>query len=551
MIYWRWFRVLAPIVIVLPVILACPVRPIETPKTTLQAATNKYFPQSLEKDVDLLFMIDNSPSMAPIQQNLLKNFPLLIEALRSHKLGPETPGQPCTAQDRRKCNIPDVQIGVISSDIGAGNYPGINTCETPGGDGGRLQNKARGSAGCPTPKDPFIKYIGGQTNIQNGQGSAIEQVKNAFKCIAFLGDAGCGFEHVLEATRRALDPKLNVNPNFVRQGAFLVVVWITNEDDCSAQKSQLFDPSQQGLTDPLGPLQSFRCTEFGFVCDEKALRQPGQKHHCVPGLDWLYKVEDYVKFFEGLKPPGRTILFSIAAPASDAFEVLIEGNAPILGPSCTGTDDNGQAIHGDPAIRLKSVITGSKKYEGHFDEGMDDAGNIIPVNICQKDYSPALRLLGEKIVASLGGQCISSPPLTTSGGLACHKGDSYSPGVTCDTKCLDQTDCIVDQITGQGTSAEKSTTIPKCSPGPLWDPATKDCGSECPCWRLVPSSECIPAKDGSPYGLNILRKGEAEKGTVASVQCATAPKKWNSAELKDIPQCQGASTSTGTGTSSP
>ena len=46
---------------------------------------------------------------------------------------------------------------------------------------------------------------------------------------------GCGFEHQLASVRAALDPALPpTNVGFLRADAFLAVVLVTNEDDCSA-----------------------------------------------------------------------------------------------------------------------------------------------------------------------------------------------------------------------------------------------------------------------------------------------------------------------------
>src|SRR5262249_59114045 len=74
--------------------------------------------------------------------------------------------------------------------------------------------------------------------------------------------------HQLAAVERALGPNApSGNAGFLRDYAFLGIVLITDEDDCSAPAdSQLFDPSQNSNADPLGPLASFRCTEFGILC---------------------------------------------------------------------------------------------------------------------------------------------------------------------------------------------------------------------------------------------------------------------------------------------
>ena len=504
----------------------CVNRPIEKPGVGGEGELPQYFPQSVEKDIDILFVIDNSNSMAEEQQVLSKNFPNFIEALRSQKLNNK---------------IPNVHIGVVTSDLGAGNY-GLPSCEVAGGDGGKLTASPR-VAGCTPPSQPWIDYNEGVTNIKSSTSDPIQQVKEAFQCIAEIGTGGCGFEHQIEAARRALDgcgtdnnnDKLGdckFNPGFIRKDAFLAVVFITDEDDCSAQKPQLFDSNQSNLTDPLGPLTSFRCFEFGIQCDINDRTKPGPRKNCKPAYDWLYKVDDYIKFFKALKTPGRVLMFAIAGP-TDKVEVGMDAQNPVLRPSCQTS--MGRAV---PAIRIKTLIDGFGD-KGFFNKGTDTTlTQDLPVNICSPDYSPALRLLGRVIVASLGGQCISLPPLTRNGGLVCKQGDALGNGVSCAQSCLDRADCIVQEVVNQGTPQEQTTVVPKCEIAKFNNPADKDCGAMCPsCWRIVPKSDCKPSINGSPYGLEILRKGEAQKGAVAVTKCNITTEKWGSAAFAALPQC--------------
>jgi hypothetical protein len=505
----------------------CVSRSMDKPVPGGGRAIVEYFPLTPEKDVDLLFVIDNSNSMGEEQDALATKFDRLIESLRSEKLGQDRPdGPPCTAADRRNCRIPNVRIGVVSSDLGAGNYS-LPSCEVAGGDKGRLQTTAR-SADCPLPKEPWISYVNGVTNVAGGPaGDPVGQVREAFKCIAMLGVGGCGFEQQLEAARRALDDK--VNPGFLRKDAFLAVVFITDEDDCSAQKPQLFDPAQQGVTDPLGPLTSFRCTEFGVSCDKNG-RQPGVRNGCVPGFDWLHKVEEYGKFFASVKPLGRTFLFAIAGPEGP-FEVGLDGPRPILKASCQGT--TGNAV---PAVRLASVVKSMGERRGYFNRGVDPAGKPVEVNICSNDYAPALRLIGDQLITVMTTQCIPAPPATKQGSVVCAAGDALAPGTTCRQSCLDQADCVVNEIVGQGTAQERYTPVDRC-PTELFTGERPDCGASCPCWRIVKRSDCDPARRGSPYAIEILRKGEPVKGAVAAVQCAGSVYRWGAPELADAPQC--------------
>ncbi|MCK5798083.1 MAG: VWA domain-containing protein [Deltaproteobacteria bacterium] len=512
-----------------PLLLGCPSRSFEIPPPKTERQTTKYYPQSIEKDVDLLFMIDNSGSMEQEQIALQTAFPKLIEALRSAKLGNK---------------LPNIHIGVVSSDLGAGSY-GLPSCEVSGGDAGKLQNKPR-VAGCTAPSDAYISSIEGQTNIPNCKGDSVECVKEAFKCIASLGINGCGFEAQLESVRRALDPKLKLNPGFLREDAFLAIVFITDEDDCSARNPQLFDPQQQALTDPLGPLSSFRCFEFGIQCDVNDRNKTGARKNCVPAFDWLYKVDDYIKFFEGLKKSkDRIIMAAIAGPTpattpKGSVAVGKDGQNPVFAPSCQGS--SGFAV---PALRIMSVV---KAFDGQF------------ASVCEPSKFPdALEALGKKIVASLGGQCIGAPLLLPNGGVACAQGvapckmPTCESGETCDNAtglcmknnaatgrycgktCLDKVECLIYEVTGKNTTNEKRTDIKKCPAKYFLDPAIKKdaCGADCPCWRLVPRpKDCTANLKVSPFGLEIMRKGDAAKGSVAEALCRSATFKWSDPEVQ-------------------
>ena len=125
---------------------ACVSRPLDKPEKKDTLEDKLVLPQNVEKELDLLFVIDNSGSMQEEQENLIKNFPRLIEALRAKSLGSDGTGKPCNEGTREGCRIPNVHIGVVSSDLGAGNY-GFQSCEQQGGDAGKLQHAAR-VAGC-------------------------------------------------------------------------------------------------------------------------------------------------------------------------------------------------------------------------------------------------------------------------------------------------------------------------------------------------------------------------------------------------------------------
>jgi len=172
-----------------------------------------YYPQSIEAEIDILLVLDTSPAMQAHAGALARSLPRMVEALRTQRL---------------KNLIPNVRIGVISADLGAGGYSAYG-CKQ-GGDGARLQHNPL-VAGCNPPVQPWITYTNGVTNIQYGSADPIERVKQALSCIGPLGASGCRFIQPLEAARRALDPKLNLNPGFIRKDAFLLVLFVSAGDD--------------------------------------------------------------------------------------------------------------------------------------------------------------------------------------------------------------------------------------------------------------------------------------------------------------------------------
>jgi hypothetical protein len=428
--------------------------------------------------VDLLFVIDNSQSMADEQENLRDNFPKLIDALRSDKLGPDGSGKPCSASDTSGCKIPNLHIGIVSTDLGAGNY-GLGGCERAGGDRGKLQNKAT-TAWCTPPTDAYISYHEGRTNVPGAGRDPIQKVKDAFSCIAGIGTRGCGFEQTLEASRRALDPSLGVNPGFLRnesgQGpdALLALVYVTDADDCSAYNPQLYDPSQQGLTDPLGPHTSFRCFEFGVHCDcaggSTCTRTTvGPRQNCVPGgmtsAYYLHRVDIYNSSFQSLKrtpynmpDPRRVIMAAIAGPTSPVA-VGMDGTLPTLEPSCHTRPGDGGAL---PAIRIKALVhhfareltltevdrvlnpqSPADSIPCFVDHGYDREGPCVAAakgqgrwkeenfsSICSTDFSPALKRLGQRILGRLvldrlevGRMCLDPPVFTPQAAIICQGGD--------------------------------------------------------------------------------------------------------------------------------
>lgn len=181
-------------------------------------------------ELDLLFMLDNSPSPTG-QMELGRAVPALLDELAG------LPGGGI-----------DLHIGVVTSDLGAGRLPLPNGgCMPLGGDRGVLR-----TGNCPMPDGRrWVSAARGQLSAVTAQ----------LACFLNVGATGCGYEHQLAAVVTALDPATTENAGFVRPGAHLAVVMITDEDDCSGPPdTDFFAQVMPGQTG------SFRCALAGHVC---------------------------------------------------------------------------------------------------------------------------------------------------------------------------------------------------------------------------------------------------------------------------------------------
>jgi hypothetical protein len=205
--------------------------------------------------LDLLFVIDSSSGMAPMQAKLAQQMPLFMHTIEG--LWPASP---------------DLHVAVISSDLGA---PGDSTAAlgcTTLGDQGQFQVGARGACADSTlaPGAGFVSNVGGVANY------ATADIATVVQCILPLGDGGCLFESPLAAVARALGadgaPPPSQNAGFLRPDAALAIIVLGDEDDCSEDSpaTGLYSYNNTsgltGLANALGPLRPYRCNEFGHLC---------------------------------------------------------------------------------------------------------------------------------------------------------------------------------------------------------------------------------------------------------------------------------------------
>jgi hypothetical protein len=371
----------------LTLLAGCPDRTISEVVPQQGRVEYKDIPVTVNRDIDILFVVDDSPSMLDKQTNLKANFPNFINVLNTIEGG-----------------LPNVHLGVVTSDMGTKGADDAQPGPSIGTGAGACSGSGK-SGNLQTFMTPLVTgaYI---SDIKNSDGTRTTNytgaLTDAFSAIASAGAGGCGFEQHIESAKRALSNN-PANTGFLRPTAYLAVIFIADEDDCSMSHSTLLGPD----TNTLGPLQSFRCTRFGITCaqgggDSNAMNQVGTKGGCISNDNsaYLTKIKDYVTFFKGLKPddPSRVIMAGIIGPTTPFATELRSppggGTAiPALAHSCTYMPSPTNTQVADPAVRIKQLL--------------DQFPNRSTFStICQQDLSGALTQIAQLLRTVIGSPCI-------------------------------------------------------------------------------------------------------------------------------------------------
>jgi hypothetical protein len=441
------------IVTVMGLLAACQTHRLAEPTPQLSAGTSDLYQATINRDLDVLFVIDDSSSMAPLQRKLAASFPVFIRVLEN------LPG-----------GLPNLHLGVVSSSMGAGRNPTIEGCP-PGGDQGAFHSAPVGetcSRGRLLPDQTFISNIGGNANYTG-------ELADAFGCIAALGDRGCGFEHPFASALRALGadgrPPPRENAHFLRPHAYLLVVLITNEDDCSAPPdSALFDSSSALISDPLGPLTSYRCNELGHSCG--GAPPPRTPSAPVNLSDTCHSAEDgrllgvanVVSALKRLKDdPTKVLVSAIAGPRAPYVVGTTDAQLPdvapwpIVQPSCSQTEADGSLTYGDPAVRVADWVNAF-------------GANGVFQSICADSFAPALQAIAASARVGAEPSCIGGDVLDTSGAL-------WTGATT--------PDCVVVDHAFSESGAREDSVLPPCPAGESAGPTA--------CWTLEVSPQvCAP-----------------------------------------------------------
>lgn len=172
--------------------------------------------------VDVLYIIDNSPSMYEEQQTLISNFGTFASEMQS-----------------ALTDVQDYHIGVITTD----NYveEGFLDDSSPTVNAQAPECRLLGGLVVQAQAGDCRPFAQGQNFITQD-----DNLEAKFACTANVGEDGDSDERVRDALISALNPTLQ-NPNacnegFIRNDALLIVVILTDENDPSnASVSEAYD----------------------------------------------------------------------------------------------------------------------------------------------------------------------------------------------------------------------------------------------------------------------------------------------------------------------
>ena len=454
--------------VVLPSLAACLDHPLKEVEYEAQQNKGIGVPLAVNKDVDILFVVDNSGSMGEEQATLAANFASFIDVLERPKVSANYRiGVTTTDNGNPWCQGTGAEAGALQLSScrsrpqsfvfdGAQPYDATEeacnaVCPEEWTDI-EIQPTTLDGEGEAKPRN-WIESIEGRTNLPEGLSTV-----QAFQCIGPQGINGCGFESPLESMWKALRRSTTADDpdfGFMREHAILSVIHVTDEADCSynTEFESIFLPqgnrvfwSDQDAPSPTSAV----CWNAGVACDGSDCRAVNLD---VDGnevaddeanaLAVLRPTSRYTELLQNLEDekkrisPEQELLVAIIGGVNDDGSVTYQDSLSDpdfqrdfgIGPGCESS--SGRAV---PPVRLRELADAFKVGE---DQNM--------FSICNSDYSDALEAIAKAIADQVEPTCMP----------ACV-GDSDPSTDALDPSCV----LLQDIPDGEGSSTE--VEVPPC-----------------------------------------------------------------------------------------
>jgi hypothetical protein len=375
-------------------------------------------------DVDILFVVDDTSSMATAQAQLAAGFPSLMEVLESPEVAANYRIAFTTTDDGNPaCQGTMPVAGALRLDSCRsrleefGDAPQACTTSCPE-EWAAFETLPTAISGSDERRArDWIESIEGRTNLPEGL-----EPTQALQCASPQGLDGCGFESPLEAMWKALRRSMTDSDpafGFVRQSSILSVVHVTDGTECSLnpdwEAAFLPEGDRVFWSDPEAEAPTAAvCWNAGVVCDGPSpygscsaanLDIEGVEVASADAEDLavLRPVSRYIDQLQELESnkqmiiPDRQVLVSIiAGVASDGSVAYADAADPQLqqdfgiGPGCEGA--------GGPAVPPARLLELAEAFE------VGDRQNVF--SVCDDDYSPALTAIAEAIAEQILPACI-------------------------------------------------------------------------------------------------------------------------------------------------
>lgn len=303
--------------------------------------------------LDVLVVLDRSPSMADQAGDLTAFGTTLTHVLETIEGG-----------------VPDLHLAVITSELAA---TGVAGCDA--GEDGAFQGGER----CGLDGDFLVaRQLASSGGVGGNFAGTLEET---IACLVDAPPSTCPVSQPLGAAVRALNGSQPANTGFRRDYAALVVIIVTDGDDCTlATTTALADVSAQG--DLEGAID-FACFARGTTCTPSDPSTTGTHTGCVSRADaGIADVGALVAQLRGLVPNPRALVITTVAATGDP--VVADGGR--LADACAG---NAAAT---AAPRLATVV-------------LPERSSLT--SVCG-DWSDALVWLADLIRVPLGVPCVES-----------------------------------------------------------------------------------------------------------------------------------------------
>ena len=501
--------------------------------------TDMYVSIAPTRKVDIVTMVDNSPSMAPKVSKLNAQFPRLMEALKDPNDG----------------SLPDLRVAIIDSDLGTGGAYSNGPCGPKNGgvygDQGHFQMIHATTCGVTSADALWLESAKGQPMNYTGDISPV------FSCLASgLGTLGCGEEHQLQAFEFALLAGGIGNEQqqlMLRPDAYLGLIFLSDEDDCSAAPNDGMFGDKPELR---GESASLSCATRAHTCGGANLTASGPGYPTTAAFTHAFSdcqartdscpnptdtsvatdcsplkdIHDLANELKSLKTDPDNQLFVAGIfgwPRNDADMASAQYKiAPVPNPNtadtqhptvydywpvCYDPDHVPSSATTDLATGFDATAAGWGATGGLRESAFIDefGANGLKFSICEPDFAKSMQTIGAAVAKKVQNLCVDYKLVDT---------DSATTGVQADCRVVYRMPVQNPQNPTQVTYTEDPVGLPQCPAGSTSGNIAADC------WQLASDFSKCP---WSGQLVQVLRTraeinmGPWTTGTKLGMQCRT------------------------------